>query len=338
MIKKEFSILLVTTVVAFGCEKNESAAGGAARSVTRSDIRGGGAVDFRPRAIITAPWRGASGVDSLPRVNVSLNCLNGGACATDPKATLALIASKIHVVAGGTTIGFSSDAAAMAGQNTKTIVLPATEYMGSLLPTAALAADSSYSIEIQSDGDVVLGFMDSSSAEQANALGASNSQPFSQTIPIFTGSAPVPTRVEFNVDPAKPLTSIRVRFSEPVQLSSLVQSAFGISDNAGSRVPGCVWSAGSQRCADGKSTEVAELFDYAFSGSVLPATMTAATLAVGGSIVGSGRTLGQGAVVTNRLLAPLAAGGTGITVPLSAHQWTACSPRGDVSCIRHLGL
>jgi len=308
---------------------NVSASG----SVSIPSATGGGATDFRPRASISAPWRDSSALDVSTRIIAIVSCSGFGACATDPGATAAMIAAKISIVsASGEATRVEADKNGVSGLVGKTVTLPAMQYYASFVPTTPLAPDSQYLVTITSDSDAVLGFADSTSIEQNSSIASSSSAPYKQSISVFTGSAPVPTRVEVTNVTSKPVTSIRVRFSEPVLYSS-ISKGLVVKNAKGETLEGCVWSANLQACAPADSPEVGELFDFFLTNPTVPTTIFDGVLEVSGSVMGSGRSVADGSSIRGLK----ATDATGILrTTLSGEQWMSCSQQGDILCIRSL--
>ena len=328
------TLSLVLLLPALGCSDRKPTT---PTEATAEAAPGGGQIDFRPRAQITGPWRGSSNVDTSPRLNLLVSCLRGGSCATNPVGTLATIAAKIRLrdPESGATIGVVPDPTIKTSLGSKEMVLPANEYSGSVVAASPLAAEKSYLIEALSDSDAVLGFPDSSAAEQLAAVAATTT-PSVQSISVFTGSAPMVTRVEMTNDPNKPITSVRVRFSEPVEMGSLVTSGFGLRNRTGT-AQGCVWSAAQQACAARTSTETTELFDIMLTAPALVSDLKSAQIAVPGAILGSRRTVAE-AALSKRVARGLSAASmpSSFMLDMNTAGWSSCSAAGDVVCAREL--
>lgn len=287
---------------------------------TPTDAAAGGETAFRVRAALLSPLRGDSSVDG--RLLVYVSCRTSE-CAVDRSGTAALLATKMRFTNGTDVVGVVSDGPAVAGN------VPTT-YEVAFRPTAALRADTVYTLEIVSDSMVVAGFMDSTQKEGEASL-AAGATPDVQSIRLYTGSVPSPTSVEISNVPSKPLTSIRIRFSEPVLLWSMA-TELQLVGPAGAPIAGCPWVALSSRCVEANDTTRSSLVDFVFSGAVTKDDLMGAALDVSGALRGDGRTLADGLRAVGK---PLDASGR-TKIPLTAAAWTSCSSNGDTLCIRDL--
>lgn len=301
---------------------------------------GGGSRDARPRVTLTGPVRGSSNIDTMPHFSVSVFCPEGGACAADVPATLASVAAKVKI---WDTSGNVTNVVPEALQKSAQIddvkgappqSSPSSEFRGGLVASAPLAVDAKFDVEITSDSDVVFGFVDSSSGEQKTSLNSSKDKPTSFRIPIFTGSAPTASRIDFSNDGVKPIMSIRLRFSEPISISTLA-TGLSVKSVDGTVLSGCVWSAGNQKCADAASSEVSELVDYVLQVPSTPDALKSATLQIAGTVKGSDRTVEEGAKFSGQLIAAFGAQ-SGLSFALRQASWESCSSRGDVQCVRYI--
>jgi len=300
--------------------------------------RPGGAVsiDARPRAVLVSPLRGASAADTSVRLSFNVICPQGGTCADDEKATAARLAARVRLVglAGevvSTTAQPIDGPVTSPGKQDAPVQAPRNEYVVSLVPQGELRGDAFYDVVLTSDGEAVLGFLGDSPSEQEAAVKAEGSA-HDARMRIFTGSFPTIVALELANDAAKPLSSLHVRFSEPVILSSLL-TEFKLLTAEGRALGGCPWSAATSKCVDPGSTEVAEAVDYVFNGRVDRKSVMSGQLQLGAGLVGSGRTLGQAQAqaVGGQTTGPARA-----VVSSLASKWEACPAGGDVLCIRDL--
>ena len=296
-----------------------------------------GPVDARARAVIVSPIRGATSVDtSNSHIGVNVSCPHGGTCATDQGATAALLATKMLLSDGTNTIAVVPDPLPSAsgstpGKTDQPVILPQNEYTLGFHAAAALKVDTEYQLQIASDAAIVGGFLDSTPAENAAALAADKVASIQESR-LFTGSLPYAVSTELSNDPKKPLASIRVGFSEPMQMSSLASNV-QIADATGKTIGSCAWSALSRKCADSTTKEIGQTVDFVFTGTVTKADIIGAQLVLQGSLMGSGRTLSDGLRAVGKPLT--AASYVSIAMPMAL--WASCSTSGDVMCIRDLG-
>jgi len=329
MSKVSLNCVLVVLMLS-SCNQNRTGSGGSAPG------NGGGGTDSRVRAVLMSPLRGASSVDSQVRLSLGISCPHGGTCSSNKSATATLLASKIRLVdKTGVAIAVVPEPAAPTSGTSpgKTDIppsMPQNEYSLGLIPASKLQADAAYRIEFTSDGSAVLGFLDSTQKEQENAINTMAS-PFVDSIGVFTGSLPSLVRIELTNVSAKPLSSARLRFSEPVSLSSLVTTV-RLSSSKGTTVQMCPWSAALSKCADGTSTEVSEIVDFVFATPLTVPDVTGGGVSMGSALRGSGRTLGEGQQLIGK---PVGSSGV-LAVSLSGAGWQACSSSGDVTCVRDL--
>ncbi|MEO8215317.1 MAG: hypothetical protein ABI560_19105 [Myxococcales bacterium] len=233
--------------------------------------------------------------------------------------------------AGEGPVAVTADANALAGEMTKYIDLPANQYRGALVPVSALKAEAGYGIEVRSDSEVVIVFVDSSSEDNTRVISATNDANVTLQIPVLTGSAPLLSRLDVSNAPDKAVTSIRVRFSEPVGLAAINQGGLTVRSGSGKNITGCVLSPATQKCVAQTSTEVGELFDFVLSDPTTPDVVKTATITVAGSVKGSARTVKESAAIRH-----LPSTANGIAFALGNLAWDSCSPSADVLCIRSM--
>jgi hypothetical protein len=296
------------------------------------------AVDTRPRAVVLSPQRGTSNLGDHVSIEVQVTCQRYGACATDQAGTAALLAPRIRLLDGVDATPVVADALPEAarpspGKTDLPVVLPSHQYRLTFSPVTALRADATYTIELTSDAAVVTGFLDETSAERDATIAATKA-PYVQTAAVATGSAPVPVRIEASNDPAKPVTSVRVRFSEPVALSSLVSSA-SLTTASGESLAACAWDALARRCADAASTDTSDVVDLVFQSPMRAGDLAGGTLGLRANLRGAGgRTLADAVHRLGR--GPDGAGQ--IQIGLQPGAWQPCSTEGDVVCIRQMKM
>jgi hypothetical protein len=348
--QKSFAIGTLLLLGCFGCGRGEDSAASHQTSArtnpepvvgANAQAPGGGQTDLRPRALILTPMRGASSVDVTPLILVQVSC-EEATCATDVPGTLSKIASRIRLVdKSGSAISVSPQPAATTMQATSSgtpadkpavPAVPVMDYKGGFLPTSNLAADAAYTLEVKSDGDVVVGFLDQSPRESAAALAASTDIPVSFAVPVFTGSAPKLAAITVPIATGKTIRTLQLRFSEPVYLADLAPSSFGIDLPGNVRLAGCVLSPTTSKCVDSATSDVAEGMDFAVTGaSPSDADMGRATFLVGGIVRGSGRNVAAGAALRGTAVESTRVG-AGVRVQLTAADWADCT--GGGKCVR----
>jgi hypothetical protein len=304
---------------------------------------GGGSKDPRPKVVVTAPLRDTSSVDPHLRVNVSIACVESLPCMLEREKTLANIGSHIRIVGrGNESIAVDLDvpnSPVTSSQKTPIAEVPRGEYSASFLSRMPLRDDDRYDLEITSDATVLIGFVDSTVAEQDAGLAALTGRASRERISLFTGSAPGVRRIEVGDVPSKGVGSVRLYFSEPLQLGSLAgPGALGIRGKGQRPLAGCVWSARSRQCADAQSTEFADAVDF-----VLKDALSTVDEAMDGAVVvganvrgGGGRAVAEGARLRGAVLSRQPSGADALELPTPKAKWASCSSEGDVKCIRSL--
>lgn len=304
------------------CSAETSSGGSPSNAAAgRSAFEGGSSsTDDRPRVVVVEPLRGASSVNpEQATIKVTVSCPRGGQCFEDPVATATLLAPRISLTDGGAEVPVVPERRSSSQ--------PSNEYVLTFLPAAPLRADTRYALTISSDSSAVVGFPDANETEAAHAIAAA--APVSETIPLFTGSAPMLVSAVIANDPGKALMSIRIRMSEPVLLSSLFNS-FELFAANGDRIPACAWDALGKRCADDTSARSTETLDLTFSSPVDVGALQGARIHLSGSVQGVTNTLAEGFRKKGEPLDSSA----GIDIVLRSDWWSACSSKGDSLCIR----
>ena len=268
--------------------------------------------------------RGASGLGAAPRLIFSISCPNVDICPSDPPTTAALLAARIRLLDGnGAVTGVVPDpnGTPMPGP----VVGTMTDYNQAFVAANALAPDSAYTIALTSDAQAVLGFIDESLDDATASLNTVQTA-ITQGVRVFSGSRPLP--VELQATSAKPVTSVRVRFSEPIAIGSLVGS-IAVIGAAGSALPSCPWAASMNTCANASTAQISDLVDIVFATPVSLSDLQGGSLSLAGMIHGAGRTLGEAAAMLGRALDPATGA---LTFPLTATMWFPCA--NDVACFR----
>jgi hypothetical protein len=129
---------------------------------------------------------------------------------------------------------------------------------------------------------------------------------------------------------AKPLTSVRVRFSERVTAASLVGN-IAMFDPHGATLPSCLRAALMNACADADSSQISDSFDLVFPAPVSLSDLEGGSLSVAGAVHGGGRTTGEAAAMIGRVLDPATGA---LAMPLDATRWFSCDSSNDVICFR----
>jgi hypothetical protein len=242
--------------------------------------------------------------------------------------TATTIASKIRFVdAGGTPAPVVRDGTVPLTNGPAGSSL--TQYMLGFVPPATLAVDGTYTIALTSDRDAVLGFIDETFDEAAAALDTTQTA-VTQFIRVFSGSRPLPVEVQATNGTAKPLTSVRVRFSETVAASSLAEHV-SIVDQHGATLPSCVWAPLVNACADATTSQVSDVFDLVLTTPASLSELEGGSLSVSGLVRGNGRTIGEAAALVGRTLDPATGA---LIVSLDAASWFLCDSSGDQVCFR----
>jgi hypothetical protein len=201
------------------------------------------------------------------------------------------------------------------------------QYMLAFVPSGALSPDSGYDVEVISDSEAVLGFTDATIADETASLGSQQTR-VTQRIAVFSGSRPLP--VELQVAVGKPIISVRLRFSEPVSIGSLVGNVV-ILGASGTPIPSCPWAPLMNACADATSQQVSYLFDFVFPSPVALSDLEGGSLSVSGTICGSSRTIAEAAGLVGRALDPTTGN---LVLPLDATTRLTCGTRDDLLCFR----
>ena len=285
---------------------------------------GGGGADIRPRAALLTPLRGASSLGTAPRLIFDISCPNVDICPSDPPTTAALVAARIRLLDGNgavTVVVPDPNGTPVPGP----VVGAMTEYKQAFVAGQPLAPDSTYTIALTSDAQAVLGFIDESMDDATASLNTLQTA-ITQGVRVFSGSRPLP--VELQATSAKPVTSVRVRFSEPVAVGSLVGN-IAVVAAAGSALPSCPWAAAMNTCANASTAQITDLVDIAFATPVSLSDLQGGSLSLAGMIHGAGRTLGEAAAMLGRTLDPATGA---LTMPPTATMWFPCA--NDVACFR----
>jgi hypothetical protein len=254
----------------------------------------------------------------------AISCPNVDICPSDPPTTAALLSARIRLLDGnGAVTGVVPDpnGTPMPGP----VVGTMTDYEQAFVVANALAPDSAYTIALTSDTQAVLGFIDESFDDATASLNRQQTA-ITQGVRVFSGSRPLP--VELQATSAKPVTSVRVRFSEPIAVGSLVGS-LAVIGAAGAALPSCPWAASMNTCANASTAQISDLVDVVFATPVSLSDLQGGSLSLAGMIHGAGRTLGEAAAMLGRPLDPATGA---LTLPLTATTWFPCA--NDLVCFR----
>ena len=253
---------------------------------------------------------------------VKLDCHGNASCTSAPKEAADAIAARV----------FFEDS---DGKRTGVVVQeyastddpPTNDDTISLAPSAPLASDTRYSLQVVSDAEVVLGFASDRPNDAKRSLAATAASPESLEIPVFTGSAPTVVQVQYTNDGQKPIQSVRIRFSEPVSLATLA-SGVTLRDDRGRSVNGCVWEAEFSRCVGKDSTAWSELVDFMLNRPLEEAQSLSVDLSP--KVLGSSRTAAEAIQALKAARSAQAKAGEAVAETLS---WEDCSSE-DVRCAR----
>jgi hypothetical protein len=326
--------------VVAGCDRAPEPAPQAPAAVATTSVQGGdklaspgggGDTDLRPRARLTSIARGATSIDTEPRLLFTVECTGNSPCAKDPAAMAALVASHVKLVddAGEElTLTAEADAHKVPEGTIVRDVPVAVTVRGSL------KLDGWYKLQLSSDQQIIVASADMASDEHAAVMaGAPFDQPGTSSVevPFFTGSAPHLAGVTHSTDPKKPLSSVVLTFSEAIKLSSASRS-IEITGAKGAQLHGCVWSPLMKRCADASDTMLNSALEFMFTRPVSAADLASIEVHLGGDLGGGTRTVAEGAAVAGFALKPHAALGRSLDVTVAAADWRDCTGAGDSVC------
>jgi hypothetical protein len=272
--------------------------------------------------------RGASGLGTVPELVVRVSCPGVDLCPLDPPAMAKLLGPRLRFVDGNGVV-------TPVVPDPKGTPLPAPDgavaqrYLQGFLPSKPLEADTLYAIDLTSDERAVLVFGDASPDETAAAVDARQAAA-AQRMRVFSGSRPLPVEIQVSNASDAPVTSARVRFSEPVAVGSLVGNVT-VTDAAGTVRPACPAAPTTTACADPSSAQLTDVAELVFTSPVSLADLRGGRLSVARTVHGTGRTIGEAAALAGRPLDPASAD---VTLPLDETQWLACGATGAVACFR----
>ncbi|HKU38587.1 MAG TPA: hypothetical protein VJR89_10585 [Polyangiales bacterium] len=296
--------------------------------------------DARPRVVILSPAPGASNLGPQLRIETLITCRQLGACAENPAATRALVAKKLRLRdPSGAVIDVVPEAsaapAASPGKPAPAASELSPQYSAVYLPASKLNAATAYTLELESDDQVVLGFATAAAPDLTAAAMATKAKRALHSGKLALAGEPVPARIERSNDENKPVRSLRVVFSEPVALATLANDGLRIVQGNGQALRGCAWSALENACASAKSVELTSIVDFVFDQIVEAQALSAFSLDLSGAVSGTGATLAEAAA--KRGLSQAAdARGPRVAIAVRAADWQDCTPRGDVRCVREL--
>ena len=256
-----------------------------------------------------------------------MSCPNVDICAADPPTTARLLAGKIHLVDASSAV-----TAVLPDPRGTPVAGPvtATRYMQAFLPAQPLAPDTLYALDLTSDADAVVGVGAQVARGAEGTTVNPQAAPVTEPITVFSGSRPLPVEIRAVDVSTKPLTYLRVRFSEPVVAGSVVGGVVFL-DPRGATLPSCPWSPATNACTEAGAPQLSDIVDFVFPKPLAMSDLVGGRLAVSGAIHGDGRTLGEAATMVRRTVD--AARDT-MTVPLDATAWFSCGANGDDVCFR----
>jgi hypothetical protein len=276
----------------------------------------------RARALLTSMTRRATSVDTSPRLLFQVSCNGDRACQRDPAGVAARVAAHLSLLdEEGATLPVTAAVEAVK----RPAYEPADEVMVAVTPRGELDADRWYTLRLISDGGLSLSSTDVLPAEHAAAVREDGRI----DVPFFTGSAPHVVGLMHPTDPRKPLSSVTVTMSEPVSLGSAA-SAFAVTGARGQRLAGCVWDPSVRRCADPSATMINGAFEFMFSERVEAADLADLEVRLGGELLGSGRTVAEGARAARLPPGPAST----LHTTVAAADWTDCTGAGHAACYR----
>jgi hypothetical protein len=319
----------LAVLFAAACGEAPATTPGGAAAATLSSANGGrNADDLRPRGVLLSPLRGASGLGTTPELVVVVSCPGVDVCPLDAATMATLLAPRIRLVDGEGVV-------TPVVPNPKGTPMPtpggnsATRYPQTFVPAKPLDANTLYALDLASDERAVLVFGDATPEETAAALDARQAAAV-QRMRVFSGSRPLPVEVQVSTASGAPVTSARVRFSEPVAVGSLVGNV-ALTDAAGAVVPSCPSAPPATACAEPSSSSLSDVADLVFATPVSLADLRGGGLSVARTVHGSGRTIGEAAALAGRALEPASGD---VTLPLDETQWIACGPTDELACFR----